>query len=75
MKLFWSWQADAPGKIGRFLVRDAAFVLGSYGTSKAGSIDGDPELVDLLVEIPRVYPTTSAGSSQRWTILRSFSRN
>ncbi len=23
MKIFWSWQSDTPGKIGRFLVRDA----------------------------------------------------
>lgn len=23
MKVFWSWQSDTPGKIGRFLVRDA----------------------------------------------------
>jgi hypothetical protein len=23
VKLFWSWQSDTPGKIGRFLVRDA----------------------------------------------------
>jgi hypothetical protein len=23
MKVFWSWQSDSPGKIGRFLVRDA----------------------------------------------------
>jgi hypothetical protein len=23
MKIFWSWQSDTPGEIGRFLVRDA----------------------------------------------------
>ena len=23
MKIFWAWQSDTPGKIGRFLVRDA----------------------------------------------------
>ena len=23
MKVFWSWQADTPGKIGRHFVRDA----------------------------------------------------
>ena len=23
MKIFWSWQSDTPGKIGRFLIRDA----------------------------------------------------
>lgn len=23
MKIFWSWQSDTPGKVGRFLVRDA----------------------------------------------------
>jgi len=23
MKIFWSWQSDTPGDIGRFLVRDA----------------------------------------------------
>ena len=23
MKVFWSWQSDTPGKIGRFLIRDA----------------------------------------------------
>jgi hypothetical protein len=23
MRVFWSWQSDTPGKIGRFLVRDA----------------------------------------------------
>jgi hypothetical protein len=23
MKIFWSWQSDTPGNIGKFLVRDA----------------------------------------------------
>jgi hypothetical protein len=23
MKIFWSWQSDTPGNIGRYLVRDA----------------------------------------------------
>ena len=79
MKIFWSWQSDTPGKIGRFLIRDA--LKDAIATLRAEPEIHEPNREDLHIDhdiqgvtgSPNLVPTIFAKIDQSAVVVADVS--
>ena len=80
MKIFWSWQSDTLGKIGRFLIRDA--LKEAIATLRAEPDIHEPIRADLHIDqdiqgvtgSPNLVPTIFAKIDQSAVVVADVSR-